>query len=77
MESIHHRQPVILSTEQWDSWLNPAGERNEIWQPWFEPVPDDTFQCYPVSTRVNSAREDVPELIAKAPIEGGKQMDMF
>lgn len=77
MSTIHHRQPVILSKTQWDHWLNPSEERIDIWQSWLEPIAEDSMQCYPVSIRVNNAREDGPELIAKTPIEGGKQMDLF
>lgn len=53
---IHDRMPAILSEESWTVWLSAGGaeKREELLQP----VPDGFLQSYPVSTFVNSPRND-------------------
>ncbi|HEY6131825.1 MAG TPA: SOS response-associated peptidase [Halioglobus sp.] len=59
---IHHRMPIVLKPEHYDSWLDPttgADVGNLIADASVD------FESYPVSTRVNSARNDGPELLEK------------
>jgi putative SOS response-associated peptidase YedK len=63
MAPIHNRMPVILDGDGLDAWLDPAVEKPADVLPLLGPCPDDVLTAYPVSTRVNAARNDGPELI--------------
>ncbi|MDN5870233.1 MAG: SOS response-associated peptidase [Nitrococcus sp.] len=67
MQPIHHRMPVILTEDSWDTWLDP---HNEDWaglQRLLRPSADGFIALRPVSTRVNNPRNDLPELITALP----------
>jgi putative SOS response-associated peptidase YedK len=63
MQHVHHRMPVILEPEDEHSWLND--EKPEILFELLRPLPAELMDCYEVSPRVNSARNDDPTLIEK------------
>jgi len=63
MESIHDRMPVILHARDYAKWLNPAPQTPESLQPLLKPHPADNMSAYAVSTLVNKASNDVPELV--------------
>ncbi len=65
---IHHRMPVILTSLQFDDWLSPETDPQALLD-MLRPADDDLLQAVPVSTRVNSARNDGPDLVQ--PIEPG------
>ena len=58
LADIHDRTPVILSTENYDLWLDPVfidtASVSEMLKP-FDPV---LMRRYPVSTRVNHVVHD-------------------
>jgi putative SOS response-associated peptidase YedK len=59
--SIHNRMPVILDPAVYDRWLDPSqpdGAKPLV------PCPDEWIETIPVSTRVNSPKNDDAELIA-------------
>ena len=60
MASIHHRQPVTLSKDQWSLWLGEAGHGAATLM---TAAPDDALQFHRVDPRVNSNRAFGPELI--------------
>lgn len=63
--SIHHRMPIVLHQDQFADWMNPATGT--------EAVADMIANCrtdfvgYRVSTKVNSAANDGPELLEPLP----------
>ncbi|MBL8704511.1 MAG: SOS response-associated peptidase [Rhodospirillales bacterium] len=57
---IHHRMPVILAATDYATWLDPASKGAEAL---LKPAPDDLLATTPISTRVNSVRNDEPGLI--------------
>ncbi len=60
--SIHDRRPVMLAPDRWDAWLDPARDTADAVLPLLAgPGPD--LVPTPVSTAVNSVRNDGPELI--------------
>ena len=64
MAPIHERMPVIIAHETYARWLDPANESP------FEllaPYPAQNMIAYPVSTRVNSPKNDDPVLIEPLP----------
>lgn len=62
MESLHHRMPVIVGTGDIDAWLAADAQLDDI-LPVLVPAPDDSLRIWPVSTAVNSVRNDGPELL--------------
>lgn len=59
--SIHTRVPVILETDEAIArWLNPNTTQEEALE-MLHPPSDQALAWYPVSTTVNSTRNDTPE----------------
>jgi putative SOS response-associated peptidase YedK len=63
MKPIHDRMPVILPPERYDEWLDPALADPERLRPLLRPFPFASMRLHPVSTRVNSPRNDERDLI--------------
>ncbi len=62
--SIHDRMPVILPRQAEDAWLDPALDgKPEALRALLQPIPGEALRTRPVSKRVNSTRNDGPELI--------------
>jgi len=53
---VHDRMPVIIDPDDYDQWLNEGGE--EMLKPYA-----GTMEAYPVSTQVNSPKNQGAELI--------------
>jgi putative SOS response-associated peptidase YedK len=62
---IHHRMPVVLKPEYFDEWLDPATSPQRIQEIIADARTD--FEGYAVSTRVNNARNNSPELLHPLP----------
>ena len=65
LSPIHNRMPVILPRESEAMWLNPEIEDAADFAQMLVPSPDKTLDVYEVSTLVNYARNDGPEVIAR------------
>jgi putative SOS response-associated peptidase YedK len=63
MRPIHDRMPVILDPADWNAWLNPDAGDLDVLQDLLRPFPAEAMAARPVSTRVNSPRNDVPECL--------------
>ena len=63
LKAIHDRMPVILSPTHYDAWLNPGNQDSKQLQALLKPFPADRLEAYPVSTAVNSPRNDSAELL--------------
>jgi putative SOS response-associated peptidase YedK len=68
IQPLHDRMPVILRSEAYDLWLDLATTNPEKLQPLYQPFPTDLMEMYPVSTLVNSPRNDFPDCVK--PIQG-------
>jgi putative SOS response-associated peptidase YedK len=64
MAPIHDRMPVILPPEAWQRWLDPTVDDVAELRGVLEPS-SVLLEAYPVSTLVNSVRNDSPELVAR------------
>ena len=62
---IHNRMPVILPRESEELWLHPGIEDPASLTHMLAPTPEDYLHAYEVSTMVNNARNDSPEVIAR------------
>lgn len=60
MSDTHHREPVIIPPDAWDTWL---GETDAKAAPLMRPAPEGTYQRWRVDPAVNSNRAQGPELI--------------
>lgn len=60
MAKLHHRMPVILADV--DAWLDPQAPLDDI-VVLLRSAPDDALRIWPVSTAVNSVRNDGPQLL--------------
>lgn len=67
MLSVHHRMPVILHPKDYDLWLNPQFSASDTLQQLLQPYSPEAMTAYPVSTVVNSPKNNNPDCIV--PIE--------
>ncbi|MFB8426043.1 SOS response-associated peptidase [Priestia megaterium] len=63
-EKVHDRMPVILEEDAYDLWLDPQMEDSEYLKSLLVPYPAEQMKMYPVSTIVNSPKNDVKECLA-------------
>jgi len=62
---VHDRMPVVLHAEFQDRWLDPSARYRELLEPDADP-----FQLIPVSTLVNSVKNDDARLVEPITPEG-------
>ena len=66
LASIHNRMPVILPSDAYAQWIDPAVRTPDSLQALIKPYPAEEMAAYPVSTLVNSPQNDRPECIVPA-----------
>jgi putative SOS response-associated peptidase YedK len=66
LEPIHPRMPVILPRESYQQWLEPDEQPPARLATLLKPYPAAEMTAYPVSTLVNSPRNNSPACIAPA-----------
>jgi putative SOS response-associated peptidase YedK len=64
MQKVHNRMPVILDPKNYDEWLDRELQDPEPLQRLLQSYPPKKMQLVPVSTLVNSPRNDKPECVA-------------
>jgi putative SOS response-associated peptidase YedK len=64
---IHDRMPVIIDPADYDAWLDAAD--TTIPMALLQSYSAAKMRCYPVSRRVNSAKNDDPEVMAEAQLD--------
>ena len=62
LRPIHDRMPVIISRNDYDSWLNSKISGQELWRPY----PSDEMICFPVNPKVNRSSYEQPDCIEPA-----------
>ena len=60
--------PVVLDESAWDTWLDPAFDDVGALQGMLAPAPDEWFETYEVSPRVNSPTDNDAELLDPIPV---------
>lgn len=68
--AIHDRMPAILPEQRWDAWLDPDNADTRELAALLGPAPEGRLASRPVSTFVNSPRNDSPECIREAGAAG-------
>jgi putative SOS response-associated peptidase YedK len=65
---IHDRMPVILAESAWDRWLNVDNHDTAALSKLLVPLPADELEAWTVSTLVNKADNNSPDLVARVPV---------
>ena len=65
---IHDRMPMTIARSDWSSWLDPSVVSDDA-QTLLLPAMSGALTAYPVSTLVNSVKNNGPELIEPLPAE--------
>jgi putative SOS response-associated peptidase YedK len=60
---IHDRMPLMVQRERWAEWLDPAAGDADDLKRLLVPAAPGRLEAYPVSTAVNSVRNNGPELL--------------
>jgi putative SOS response-associated peptidase YedK len=63
---VHDRMPVILSPDDYERWLDPELKDVDGLRSMLVPYPATEMKAYPVSTLVNSPKNDSPKCIEPA-----------
>ncbi len=67
---IHDRMPMVVAPADWSAWLDPARTDPADVKPLLVPAATALLEAYPVSTMVNSPRNNGPELVEPVAVEG-------
>jgi putative SOS response-associated peptidase YedK len=63
MAQLHHRMPVILDPNEESTWLSIDLQEPDAVIPLLDAYPADRMEVFPVSTAVNSVRNNEPRLV--------------
>lgn len=63
LDRVHDRQPVVLERSDWQEWLDPATTDPDTVRALLEPEQPGRFEAYPISTAVNTTRNNGPHLL--------------
>ncbi len=77
LRPIHDRMPVILRRTDYERWLTAQPDEAAGLRELLRPFPAEGMAAWPVSTLVNSPRNDAPECAAPVEEPPGDQMSMF
>ena len=69
LAGIHDRMPLVLPTDRWDDWLDPALREPDAVRALLERPTAGRFLAVPVSTRVNAVSNNGPELLDPMPLD--------
>jgi len=59
MATIHDRMPVIIAAADYSRWLSDEADPRDL----LKPYPADLMMMWPISTRVNSYKNDDPSVL--------------
>jgi putative SOS response-associated peptidase YedK len=72
---IHDRMPMVIEPDRWADWLDPAASDPADLVALLAPAASDGLISYPVSTAVNSVRNNGPELLTRIePVPAGQDV---
>ena len=71
---LHDRMPVRVAPDGWDAWLDPANHDVDALLALLQARPSVRLRARPVGSRVNSARNDGPDLVEVLPGEAQPQL---
>jgi putative SOS response-associated peptidase YedK len=68
---IHDRMPLLVEPQRWAQWLDPRVSAKDELLSLLVPAAPGRLEAYPVSTQVNSVRNNGAELLEPLAAEGG------
>lgn len=80
LKPLHDRMPVIISKSARGVWLDCKDEKADSYRGLMVPYPSDQMEAWPVSTLVNSPRNDSPECLEQVremPASAGDSDDLL
>jgi len=75
--SVHDRMPVILSTDDYDLWLDPGMTNIGVLSDLLTPFDARLMRSYPVSSRINQVQNDDAECASPVELELPQQPRLF
>lgn len=66
LDTVHDRMPLVLPTDRWSAWLDPAVTDADSVHDLSTGLPSGRFAAVPVGLAVNSVRNDGPGLLEPA-----------
>jgi putative SOS response-associated peptidase YedK len=63
LSRVHDRMPVVLAEDTWDRWLDPEYDDVATLSSFLGPAPDEWFETYEVSRRVNRPENNDARLL--------------
>ena len=73
LAAVHDRMPVILERDDYELWLDPGFKDLNALSEMLRPFNPALMSSYPVSTRVNSPKNDDPECAAEIALQGATE----
>ncbi len=70
MQPIHNRMPVIVDPAEYEQWLDPSQQDPDALVSLLKQFPAEQMQAVPVSTLVNSPRNESPECVVPLAASG-------
>ena len=67
---IHDRMPLLVEPKRYAAWLDPTRSDPDDLRGLLVPAAPGRLEAYPVSTQVNSVRNNGPELLEPLPVDG-------
>jgi putative SOS response-associated peptidase YedK len=71
LQPIHARMPIILDRSAWSRWLGEEAATQDELLSLLRPFPAERMRVFPISSRVNSVRNDDAGLIDPLMATGG------
>jgi putative SOS response-associated peptidase YedK len=69
MSTVHDRMPVILRPQDEATWLDHDLQDLDKLKSIMQPSRNEEIDMYQVSDKVNSARNDLPEMVEQVPVQ--------
>lgn len=66
---IHDRMPLLVGRDRYAAWLDPAAQDPDDLRGLLVPATPGRLEAYPVSTDVNSVRNNGPQLVEPLPLD--------
>ena len=66
---IHDRSPMVLDPEHWEKWLDPDLQDLEQLATLLKPAVSGKLEIWPVSTDVNSVKNNRPDLLDRVEVD--------
>jgi putative SOS response-associated peptidase YedK len=66
---IHDRMPLLVEPDRYAAWLDPARNDPDGLRELLVPAAPGRLEAYPVSTEVNSVRNNGPQLVEPVPLD--------